>query len=305
MSDDTHDQRDGEGDAGDAPDPRTSPGERLRRAREDKGLSLDERAAQTLLSRSTRVALEENDFERLSQPVFVRGYYRKCAKVLDLPEDELMTAYAEYTGVAGPRPASPGQVDVIPQDVTPRSWRALSLLLTVVLVVAALAAVWWLVPRLAGGLDGDATTPAVDRGAFERSALQPPAGDDASGPEDQAAGENGPDTAGAARETPAPQTAEPAARQAETTAAADPARLELRFEARSWVAVRDATGARLLDGILPAGSERTVNGEPPYQVSLGNAPAVELRLGGQPVDFSDRIRDNNTVRLTLPAGGAE
>lgn len=298
MSDDTHDQRDGEGDAGDAPDPRMSPGERLRRAREDKGLSLDELAAQTLLSRSTLVALEENDFERLSQPVFVRGYYRKCAKVLDLPEDELMTAYAEYTGVPGPRPASPGQVDVIPQDVTPRSWRALSLLLTVILVVAVLAAVWWLVPRLAGGLGGDITTPAVESEAFERSALQPPAGGDASGPEDGADGGSAPETSGTAPE-PAPESA------TETPAAAESTRLELRFGARSWVEVRDATGARLLDGILPAGSERTLDGEPPYQVSLGNAPAVELRLGGQPVDFSDRIRDNNTVRLTLPAEGTE
>lgn len=300
MSDDTHDQRDGESDAGDAPDPRMSPGERLRRAREDKGLSLDELAAQTLLSRSTLVALEENDFERLSQPVFVRGYYRKCAKVLDLPEDELMTAYAEYTGVPGPRPASPGQVDVIPQDVTPRSWRALSLLLTVVLVVVALAAVWWLVPRLTGGLSGDTTTPAVESEAFERSVLQPPAGGDASEPEDGTDGESAPDTSETVREAapaPAPDT--------ETAAAAESARLELRFEARSWVEVRDATGARLLEGILPAGSERTLDGEPPYQVSLGNAPAVELRLGGQPVDFSDRIRDNNTVRLTLPAEGAE
>ncbi|MES1943795.1 cytoskeletal protein RodZ [Salinisphaera sp. PC39] len=305
MSDDTHDQRDGEGDAGDAPDPRLSPGERLRRAREDKGLSLDELAAQTLLSRSTLVALEENDFERLSQPVFVRGYYRKCAKVLDLPEDELMTAYAEYTGVPGPRPASPGQVDVIPQDVTPRSWRALSLLLTVAFVVAALAVVWWLVPRLTGGLGDDGTTPAVDRGAFERSALQPPAGGEASGQETQAAGANAPDTTGASSETPPARTSEPAAPETETTTAAGSARLELRFEARSWVEVRDATGARLLDGILPAGSERMLEGEPPYQVSLGNAPAVELRLGGRPVDFSDRIRDNNTVRLTLPAEGAE
>lgn len=310
MSDDTHTERDEEfaEEAGDAREARPSPGELLRSARESKGLSVDELVAQTLLSRSTVAALEANDFERLSQPVFVRGYYRKCAKVLGLPEDELMAAYAEYTGVPGPRPASPGQVDVIPQDVTPRSWRALRVILLVIAVLAVAAAAWWLIPRLGGDY---ASTDVLEDG-FQRSLLTAP---------DAAAGRAAPasdladDTAeGVAGMRPAEESPQPSSEPvAESAPANGPvgsagdagARLELRFRERSWVEVRDADGKRLLGGILPAGSERSLTGRPPYQVALGNAPGVDIRFNGEAVAIGDEIRDNNTARFTLAADAGE
>ncbi|HKY90026.1 MAG TPA: helix-turn-helix domain-containing protein, partial [Nevskiaceae bacterium] len=75
-----------------------SPGEAIRVARERARLSLDELAARTRLSRPVLEALEKDAFEQLLEPVYVRGYYRKCAKVLDLAEQPLIDAYqAMYT----------------------------------------------------------------------------------------------------------------------------------------------------------------------------------------------------------------
>lgn len=317
MSDDTQPERDDD-PAEERPGPATmdSPGQILKAARERKGLSVDEMVSQTLLSRATVLALEANDFERLSQPVFVRGYYRKCAKVLGVPEDEIMAAYAEYTGVPGPRPASPGQVDVIPQDVTPSSWRALSVILMVIAVLAVLAGLWWLIPRLGDNLE----TQGGSAGGFGDSTLsiqddRSDADEDAEADRDGGPGAETPDTpAGAAPAAPSgEETRLSSAGDADSAPAAGPvgsatepgATLRLRFNARSWVQVRDASGDRLLDGILPAGSERTVSGRPPYQVALGNAPGVEILLNGEPVAIRNEIRSNNTARFTLAADAGQ
>lgn len=72
---------------------RLSPGALIRRARERARMAPEELAAQTKLGRSALDALERDDFNTLMEPVYVRGYYRKCAKVLDVSERELLDAY--------------------------------------------------------------------------------------------------------------------------------------------------------------------------------------------------------------------
>src|SRR5688572_3905148 len=69
-----------------------SPGEILQRARESLNLTIADLAGQTRLSRAVLEALEKNDFGNLAMPVYVRGYFRKCAHVLNLPEDRLLQA---------------------------------------------------------------------------------------------------------------------------------------------------------------------------------------------------------------------
>lgn len=77
---------------GDVPE-RLSPGALIRRARERARMAPEELAAQTKLARTALDALERDDFNTLIEPVYVRGYYRKCAKVLGMSEKELLDAY--------------------------------------------------------------------------------------------------------------------------------------------------------------------------------------------------------------------
>jgi cytoskeleton protein RodZ len=76
--------------AADAP---PSPGALLRQARERAGLGAEDLAGQLKLAKGTLEALERDDFAALSEPVYVRGYYRKIAKVLPVAENELINAY--------------------------------------------------------------------------------------------------------------------------------------------------------------------------------------------------------------------
>ncbi|HUR41550.1 MAG TPA: helix-turn-helix domain-containing protein, partial [Verrucomicrobiae bacterium] len=75
--------------AADAP----SPGRLLSQARARAGLGAEDLAGQLKLAKGTLEALERDDFAALSEPVYVRGYYRKIAKVLNIPEADLIAAY--------------------------------------------------------------------------------------------------------------------------------------------------------------------------------------------------------------------
>ncbi|MHA7833484.1 MAG: helix-turn-helix domain-containing protein, partial [Algiphilus sp.] len=73
--------------------PVASPGEMLREAREAQGRSTQDLAEAAKLPQATVVALEADDFELLKEPVYVRGYYRKCALMLEADVDAIVAAY--------------------------------------------------------------------------------------------------------------------------------------------------------------------------------------------------------------------
>ena len=66
---------------------------RLRAAREERGLSVDEVAHDLHLDRNIILALESADYEGLGAPVFVRGYLRSYARLLELPEEDIVAAF--------------------------------------------------------------------------------------------------------------------------------------------------------------------------------------------------------------------
>jgi cytoskeleton protein RodZ len=70
-----------------------SPGKRLRIARQAKGLSQSDAASQLHLGVAMVKALESDDHDRLPGPVFVRGYIRNYARLLELDEAELLSTF--------------------------------------------------------------------------------------------------------------------------------------------------------------------------------------------------------------------
>jgi cytoskeleton protein RodZ len=82
---------------------RQGPGRLIRLARERARLQLSELASLTKLTTSTLEALERDDFNILNEPVYVRGYYRKCAKALVINEQELIGAYEKLVRPRAPQ----------------------------------------------------------------------------------------------------------------------------------------------------------------------------------------------------------
>ncbi|BAW02844.1 PEGA domain-containing protein [Thermus thermophilus] len=82
-------------------------GEKLREARERRGLSLGEAARQLALKAEVLEALEECRFERLPEPALARGYLRRYALLLGLDPGPLLALYPSAPSFPPPAPPRP------------------------------------------------------------------------------------------------------------------------------------------------------------------------------------------------------
>lgn len=79
----------------------------------------------------------------------------------------------------------------------------------------------------------------------------------------------------------------------------DAGRLAFTFNEQSWTEVFDANNQRVFVGLQEPGTTASVEGEPPFRLTVGNATGVELVWQGEPVDLVERAGANNVARFTL------
>ncbi|MGM0914404.1 MAG: RodZ domain-containing protein [Pseudomonadota bacterium] len=86
-------------------------------------------------------------------------------------------------------------------------------------------------------------------------------------------------------------------------AAAEPqgeaGRLAFTFNEQSWTEVFDANNQRVFVGLQEPGTTASVEGEPPFRLTVGNATGVELVWQGTSIDLGERAGANNVARFTL------
>jgi cytoskeleton protein RodZ len=277
------------------PEPAPSPGTLLRLARERAGLGPEDLAGQLKLAKGTLEALERDDFAALSEPVYVRGYYRKIAKVLPVAEADLINAYnarIKPTAAAPPLRRLPLAGGVAAGTSRHSRGPGIGLVVVGIVVAGILIALMTREPpkrlndsRAAARPEAPASTPAPQTGA--------PATADAPAPA----------TAPGTTATPPPATP-PSATTASTTTPSVvgvPNQLVLEFSEASFVRVEDNQGKTLRIGLVRGGERHALDGQPPYTVFLGNAQNVKVYFGGSAVDFSAHInRQNDTARFTVP-----
>lgn len=259
------------------------PGEQLRLAREGRGLSLEQIAAELhLLPRLLR-ALEADDYASLPEPGFVRGYIRQYARLLQLPEEDLVLrldeAYQVATGHAPDEGLQHNPLTLLRPVATeaaaplPLRWRRLAVLGLLLLTVLAVSWQVWLYVKN-GALSTTAShvleassTLWSRQPASSTTEITPPASDTVDLPN-----------------------------TATTRISADA--LELRINADTRVSVRDANGQQLADGDKKAGDLLLLNGASPFSIELSQAAAVQLSFNGQPIDLSPYIV-NGAVNFRL------
>src|SRR5882757_7021507 len=70
-------------------------GEKLREAREERGISLSEVAEQTRISSLYLEAIENNDYRNLPGGIFNKGFVKSFAKYVGLNEQEALLDYSQ------------------------------------------------------------------------------------------------------------------------------------------------------------------------------------------------------------------
>ena len=116
------------------------PGERLQAERIQQGLSLEDVAGRMHLSTSILEAIEVNDFETITAPIFVKGYLRAYARIVSLDEDDMIDQYIDFYSEEDPPITSTSNTSSELSAADPRfKWTTY----LVVLIFGVLLATWW------------------------------------------------------------------------------------------------------------------------------------------------------------------
>ncbi len=245
-------------------------GERLRNAREARGLSLATMEKLTKVRAAHLQALEDERFAALPERIYVRGFVRVYAAALGINPSELLDVY-DHAFAASEGPILSGRAIEIPiRPAVPRS--RLRRILGYVGAVVVLATIFL------------AYIGVQQVREFNRPVAQsPPQG--AATPRPPAPARTQPASAPA----PAPTVSAPAlagpATQPGSVPAPNPSaeiRLEVIASGTSWIRVI-ADGTRLFEGFVKDGEVHTWTARRQLTVRVGNIPVVALTVNGQPL----------------------
>ncbi|CAM7861583.1 MULTISPECIES: cytoskeleton protein RodZ [Leclercia] len=313
-----------------------STGVRLRNAREQLGLSQQAVAERLCLKVSTVRDIEEDKAPAELASTFLRGYIRSYAKLVHIPEEELLPMMEKQAPVRAAKVA-PMQSFSLGKRRKKRDGWLMSFTWLVLFVVIGLTGAWWWQNHKAQQEEittmADQSSAELNNSAGEGAQSIPLNTDtSATASETPAATANTPDTTTAQTAAPAVnQTAQAPADNAVvspsqanvetapattannavqplpsdpagvTAAPADPNALVMNFNADCWLEVTDATGKKLFSGLQRKDGTLNLAGQAPYKLKIGAPAAVQIQFQGKPVDLSRFIRTNQVARLTLNA----
>lgn len=257
-------------------------GSRLRQAREASNLTREQVSSRLKMPLRVIEALENDDWDVLGAPIFVRGQLRSYARLLKLDVD----AYLEEAHVP---PVAPPEL--VSHSHTPRYRRVLEQAtrnaVYIVMTAAIALPVWW--------ATRDHLSPSA--GSPDVQSLEVPDGLEP-----------------VQRDTSAATAAQPQARTP-VVASMTPRSIESGVEKRldggislvfgdeSWIEVFGPDGEALEKGLVPAGERRSYEAGEVGRMTVGNVSAVELRHEGEIVDLS-AFSKSNVARFTLSSDGS-
>lgn len=313
-----------------------SAGQMLRLERENQGLTVEALSSIIKVTPARILALESDQLAKHADANFTRALAQTVCRALKidpapvlraLPPAEPARLHEAHAPLNQPLPQRGTALKGL--NLGDSNWRGLSrhrlLLPLLILLAAAIVYVWpasptWSVWPLTDRQERAAPAELPDGAVPDASALPPsdaPAGlpdptvpfadppgaaDTPSAPAPVTGAAAGPVPAPVPTDAPVaslPAEATPTLQLDPAGAAARAGRLNLSVREPAWVDVRETvSGRKVFSRLVQAGENLTVEGQPPLNVRVGNAPAVTLRFGGQPVDLAPYTR-NNVARLEL------
>ncbi len=301
-------------------------GDKLRREREMRGITLDEIAESTKISRRHLESLEKEDFDSLPGGIFNKGFVRAYARFLGIDEDQAVADYAANADEAPP------PEDQFPLEIheQPKGKRKRSPQIGRMPLIGGVAAL----VLLAVGYLGWSKKGSQPVSASSVSAAGPVAGSTTTASTDKSApGKTLPDTksvstssANATAAKPqAPVVQAPAAaplRQVASSAASSVASASsnppapiakpkplapeksffiiIKAKEDAWISVV-ADGRRVAHGTLRADKQRFIRAGKQIIVTTGNAGGLEVSYNGKPLGVIGNEAEARVLTFT-PTG---
>lgn len=264
-------------------------GDRLRREREMRGITLDEITESTKISRRHLEALEGEHFDQLPGGVFNKGFVRAYARFLGIDGDQ---AVADYSAASNEQPEPEDKFPLEIHEEPKRHLNARRSYLPMVFAIAALVGVlvgymFWAKSRPHGAEPATASThPAPPAAATTEPAVK--------------------DSAPATESvTPGSNTAAPSPKPAQA-APERPVKPEKVFTIQvtakedAWVSIV-ADGKSVLERVLTAEKIKKIKAGKTVVLRTGNAGGIEVTFNG--VSLGSLGNENEPRTLTFNANG--
>ena len=300
-----------------APAAAVSAGALLRQARQAQGVALGDLAATLKVPVEKLQALEDEDWQRLPNVVFLRALaqticrtlHLEAAPVLALLPQQKVTALAPQGGLNAPM-RERGVPSILATKTQHSPWPWVVLLL-IVLGGGGYLGVQWMAPEWVRGVS--TTVPAPSDPAGDSPLFSPAVPEEGDGggmgnmgdvaqagevPTVQAAALMQPalpEEEGAQPGFAAPATApaaEPAAAPAAQAAASVSPVLRITAKGATWVQVLDAQQRLLIEKILQDGEVFSTSAPKPLTVAVGKADLATVEVNGAPFDVQAVARSN-------------
>ena len=278
-------------------------GDRLRREREMRGITLDEITESTKISRRHLEALEGDHFDQLPGGVFNKGFVRAYARFLGIDEDR---AVADYSAASNEQPEPENKFPLEIHEQPNRQLNPRRSSLPLVFAVAALVGVlvgygFWVKYKAHHPVQAEnaqqsapantAPEPQTNSAATEAATTAIPS----------------PLPAAATTATPAPAQV-PVIKAAVPANSADPPAsgkesaffVQVVAKEDSWVSIV-ADGKSVMERVLPADKQRKIKAGKTLILRTGNAGGIEVSFNGRPLGALGN--ENEPRTLTFNASG--
>jgi len=262
-------------------------GDRLRREREMRGITLDEIAESTKISRRHLEALERDHFDQLPGGVFNKGFVRAYARFLGIDEDQ---AVADYSLASNEQPEPedkfPLEIHEEPnRELNPRRSNLPLLFALAALVGVLVGYFFWLKSK-----PGSEHTAASAREAIvQEPVTQTPT---------PAASSSA--TSAAAVKSPAPATQPQQSTQEPQSPAEKKFSILIKAKEDSWVTIV-ADGKAFFDNTLTADSSKKFRAAKVLVLTTKNAGGIDVLFNGRPLGALGN--ENEPRTLTFNATG--
>ncbi len=244
------------------------PGMRLRQLREQKNVSIKHVADRLFLDTRVIEKLEADDYEHLPPLIFIRGYMRNYAKLLDIPPESILDDFDPNQLSPAPnlRPPMKRKEQASRHDLLPTIGT-----ISVIIILLVLTALWKYSPEPPTPPIGLPEPPITEESVF------PPESSMVSIPESgkPANDFNEPNSESSNNLEPT----------AEIISTVNDKTVKIHFKARSWMEITDKTNATLYEGISIKGKILSLDGTPPFYLKIGNVDGVNVEYKGETNDI--------------------
>lgn len=287
-----------------------APGQLLREAREELGLTLEDVSSRLRLRVEVLQQIEADQFDMGKLATFTRGYYRSYAKVVNVPEVKVLNALDQL-----------GKTLIEEHDMQSFSRktkrekhdnRIMKLTWVIFALILSMSVLWWWQEQAQLESANDAVLISDVAKAESIDSSEDNATIKEQEPTLTEAEMLEVDTNVSELETnpvelekqieEEPKAVTPVEVKAEKVVETKVVISEdvmMTFNSDCWLQVQDASNNRLYSGVKKANQTLKLTGKAPYKLIIGAPSAVTLTYKGKPVDLS-AYPAGKVARLTLP-----